>query len=247
MDLKRFGVQAVKNDLKKLHLHHVAAPTVEVHESTSRRELVNDVLRFSKAMNAEFIAVNTRRLLSAFPFKIGGFAEALISKSRLPVIAVSPKAKIPKRIKVILFPTDLSPRSHRAFRKTIDLAARLKARIHILHLELPIAAPYSFGDVPVGFDGGWFVKAERLQLEAHKRAAARWSNEASRAGVRSTHQVVLDPVSLTKAILQGARKQKADLISLASYRSSKTPALIGGTIRDVLSSARTPVLELHAA
>ncbi|MGZ3712054.1 MAG: universal stress protein [Bdellovibrionota bacterium] len=247
MDLKAFGTHAVEQNLKNLHMRNVARPTIEVHESASRRELVDNVLRFSRASKAGFIAVNTRRLLSPFPFKVGGFAEALISKSRVPIIAVSPKSKVPKHIKTILFPTDLSPRSHRAYRKTLELAARLKARVHILHLEIPIAAPYAFIDVPIVIDQDLVAKAEREQLRHDKQVAERWVAEAKKAGIRSSYQVVHGPISIAKAILQGAKRQKADLISLASYRHPKAPAVIGGTVRDVLSSARTPVLEIRAA
>jgi nucleotide-binding universal stress UspA family protein len=245
-ELVESGTRAVSQDLKKLHMSKISTPTVKFDKSTAKRDLVDDVLRFSKKKRAGLIAVNTRRLLSPFPFKIGGFAEALIGKSNLPIIAVNPKAKVPSKIKNILFATDLSPKSHKAFRKTLKLASRLGAKIDLLHLEVPPMPPYAFTDVPIAMNQNWYVDTEKEQLKRNSKIAERWCAEAGRAGVHCTYESVRAPSSVAKAILRGAKRKKADLISMASYRRPKTPAVIGGTVRDVLSAARTPVLEIHA-
>jgi nucleotide-binding universal stress UspA family protein len=245
-ELVESGTRAVAEDLKRLHMNKVASPTVEFRKKTSRSDLVDDVIRFSKEQNADFIAVNTRRLLSPFPFKIGGFAEALVGKSKLPIIAVSPKAKISKQVKSILFATDFSPRSHKAFKKTLKLASKLRAKICLLHLEIRPTPPFAFTDVPIAINEGWIANTEKVQLEQSRKIASRWCTEALKSGVRCNYESVHAPTSVASAILRGAKRNKVDLISLASYRRPKTPTVIGGTVRDVLSAARTPVLEIHS-
>lgn len=245
-NLQEFGADSVSRDLKKLHMRGMPPPTIEVHDSSSRHELVKDVLRFAKSINAGFIAVNTRRLLSSSPFKVGGFAEALIGNSSVPVIAVSPKAKVTNQIKRILFPTDFTRQSHRAFRKTLELASRFGARVELIHVENPLVLPFSYSEMAIGWADAYMKEAEQARLKRNRKNAKRWCEDARKAGVKCAYRAVRGTGSVAPSILKAAKRGHADLISLAGYRSPKTPAIMGGTVRDVLSSARTPVLEIHA-
>ncbi|MGZ3712209.1 MAG: universal stress protein [Bdellovibrionota bacterium] len=222
------------------------SPTIEVHESSSRKELVDDVLRFAKAQNAGYIAVNTRRLLSSLPFKVGGFAEALIGNSKLPIIAVSPRAKVSNKIKRILFPTDFTRQSHQAFRKTLKLASLFKAQVEILHVELPLFVPFAYSEMAAGLGADYMKVAAKAQRKRVRKNAKHWLEEANKAGVKCVYRTMRGNGSIAPSILRAAQRSRTDLISLAGYRNPKTPAILGGTVRDVLSLARTPVLEIHA-
>jgi nucleotide-binding universal stress UspA family protein len=246
-ELREFGIRAVRRDLKKLHVRGLQDPLVEVQTSSSRRELVEDVLRYAKAKDAGFIAVNTRRLLSPLPFKVGGFAEALIGRSGLPILAVSPKAQVPKQIKKILFPTDFTPRSRKAFRKTLEIAAKLGAEIVLLTVETPIAAPFSFAEMSLSLPDAWIVEAERARRAGNLSRALQWQKEAAKARVPCTYQNARNGSFVSTGILQAAHRLRADLISMAGYRSAGSPAVLGGTVREVLGSARIPVLEIRAS
>ncbi len=245
-ELREFGTETVRRDLKKLRMKGIQPPTVEVHESSSRSELVRDTLRFAKAQNAGYIAVNTRRLLSSSPLKVGGFAEALIGKSSFPIIAVSPKAKVSNQIKRILFPTDFTRESHQAFRKTLKLASRFGAKVELLNVDLPLIIPTTFPEMAIEPDDSYLKEAEQSRLKRNLRSGKRWTEEAKKAGVKCVYLSVSGVGSVAPFILQAAKRGRADLISLAGYRSSNTPAILGGIIREVLSFARTPVLEIHA-
>lgn len=245
-DLQEFGIETVSRDLKKLHMRGMHPPTVEVHDTSSRRELVKDVLRFAKDQNAEYIAVNTQRLLSSFPFRVGGFAEALIGSSPLPVIAVSPKARVSNQIKRILFPSDFSRRSHQAFRKTLSLAVKFGAEIELLHVKMPLFVPFSFSEMAIGVHEDYMKTAELNRFKQTQRIAQRWCQEAKKVGVKCSYQSVSGEESVAPSILKAAKRHRSDLISMAGYRGSKTPVILGGTVRDVLSSAKIPVLEFRA-
>jgi nucleotide-binding universal stress UspA family protein len=245
-ELQEYGKKAVKNDLKKLHMKNLNPAAIEVHESSSRRELVSDVLRFAKSNNAGYIAVNTRRLLSPLPFKVGGFAEALIGNSKIPILAVSPKAKVSNQIKRILFPTDFTRQSHRAFQKTLEIAKQFEAQVILLHFEIPLQVPFSFSEMAIGFHESYMIEAENSRHVKLERSAKRWRAQADMDGVKCSFQSTRNSFSVASAILRAAKRNQADLISLAGYRSPKAPSVMGGTVRSVLSFARTPVLEIHA-
>lgn len=240
------GEKAVRNDLRKLHAGKVEKPAVEVHASATRRELVDDVVRFARTKNAGMIAVNTRRLLSPAPFKVGGFAEALIGKSPVPVLAVSPKARVPSRFRHMLFATDFSPASRRAFRRACGIAAEMKARITLVHVAIPPALPYTFTDMPMLYAAEFNAENEKATRLMNERTGKRWCQAAEKAGVRCSFEAARAASSAAPAILRLAQKRRADLICMAAYRTPSTPAILGGTMREVLSAARTPVLEIHA-
>lgn len=247
-ELQASGKKEIRNSLRKLKWKNVSAPTVEVHSSSSRRELVNDVLRFSKERHASFIAVNTQRLLASFPRKIGGFAEALIGKSPLPVIAVSPNAEISTEIKSILFPTDFSKKSQLAFGRAVELARRLKAHLILVHRDdapLPDFIGFTTEPLPI-----LEARNSDMREKEAKKTLARadqWCKKARQAGVSCEYRSEEKSISVSEAILNAAKVTHADLIVMPSYRKTGFLALMGGTARDVLSKARIPVVEIQVA
>src|SRR3989344_3448591 len=67
--------QSVSTELKKLRLQNIATPIIRVAEASSKRELVDSLIRFSRKTGADYIAVNSRRLKSTAFFRMGGFTE----------------------------------------------------------------------------------------------------------------------------------------------------------------------------
>lgn len=245
-ELQEIGTETVTQELKKMQMKGLRPPTVEVQESPSRKKLVGDTLRFAKEQNAGYIAVNTRRLLSSSPLRIGGFAEALIGNSKIPVIAVNPKAKVSNQIKNILFPTDFTRKSHVAFRKTLALASKLGAKVELLHVELPIIAPFAYSEMAPGLVAdGYMKEAEKARNHRINQTAIRWLAEAKKAQVPCSYQRVRSLGPVVPPILKAAKRNRSDLISLAGYRKGGA-ALMGGNVREILGAARTPVLEFQA-
>lgn len=244
LDMKAKGEQSVKKELKKLHMKGLAPPTVEVHASASRRELVDSLIRYAKVQHASMIAVNTKRYLSKASSRMGGFAEALVQKSNVPVLAVSPNAKINGKLNEILFPTDYTIKSRKAFRKTLLLAKSLNAKVHILFVDNGLQAP--FPDFGLDLPASWSIAADMERRSLSERQAPKWIAEGKKLGVRCEAHTEVTQDSVANAIARFSQKKHCDLISLASYRGEKTPSMIGGTVRDVLRAAKTPVLELRA-
>ncbi|MGE3262739.1 MAG: universal stress protein [Bacteriovoracia bacterium] len=244
-DLKAYGIKSVKKNLGQLKMTQTATPEVEVRDNSSRRELVNDVLKFAKKRKAGFIAVNTKTTASKSPFKLGGFAEAIIEQSELPILAVGPNAEVSGGIKEILFPTDLTERSHKAFVKVLGTAKDFGASVHLLFVARNPAIPYAGMDF--GAAATWVMESEALQREENRKVAEKWCREAKTMGVSCDYRMVKTFESTARAITKFAKSKHYDLIALASYRTTKTPALLGGTIRSVLASAETPVMEIRAA
>ncbi len=60
--------------------------------------------------------------------------EAMMIEGPLPLIALPRDSKVPPRVRRILFPIDLSPRSLPLLDETIELCAALRADLHLIHL-----------------------------------------------------------------------------------------------------------------
>ena len=142
---------------------------------------------------------------------------------------------------------DSEPLHLRAFQQALGITHALGAEMVLFHLDVPIEAPFSYTDVTIGISEAFIEDAERAAQAHNRRAARRWLAEASKAGVRCTLAKGARGYQIAPEILKSARRYRADLICLAGYRRPRTLAPLGGNMRDLLSQAKTPVLELHAA
>jgi nucleotide-binding universal stress UspA family protein len=142
--------------------------------------------------------------------------------------------------KHILIPTDGSALSHKAIDKGVRLAKSLGAKVTGL-FAAPPATPVVFSHhVPVGYQtpqqhAKAIEKATSRYLDAIKTAAAR-------AGVRCECIHVTNDFP-ADAILAVAKKQKCDLIVMASHgRRGAARVLLGSETQKVLTHSKIPVL-----
>ena len=107
-----------------------------------------------KKTKADAIAVSTHSKEGMDHFLLGSFAETLIHHSTIPVIAVNPRTKPHASCKNILFPTDLSAESRKAFLKMIPLAKSWEAKVTVF-----FKAPNPGGTI---FETGFFCPRSKL-------------------------------------------------------------------------------------
>jgi nucleotide-binding universal stress UspA family protein len=243
--MKAFGEKVLKKDLEKLKIKNALPPTVEVHESSSRRELVGAVVKFAKEQDAAFIAVNAKSESSKIPFKLGGFAEALVAQSPVPVLAVNPKANVPSSVKSILFPTDFSKQSNKAFQETVSLAKKLGAGIQLLHVQ---SVPQSsYAEIGLGTAFPFLVDALGSGPKSFPVEEKAWVKRAAEEGVPCEFHYAKIYDTIAFAVLKFAKKNKSDLIVLGSTQSANFPNLLGGTVRTILGASSIPVIEIHTS
>ena len=142
--------------------------------------------------------------------------------------------------KTILVPTDFSVAAETALDHALALAAKLGAKVYVLHTyELPI----------VGFPDGALVASAEI--------ASRIVNGAQEAlnaciAKRKESGVVIEPLlsqgDAREVILATARDVSADLVVMGTHgRRGIARALIGSIAEAIVRVSPVPVLTVHAA
>ena len=226
---------------KKLEPKKKLEPQILIESGSSRRKLVHAVVNFATEKKASLIAVNThaKKGLS----RLGSFSELLIAISPLPVLALNPKAKLGTKISTILFPTEFSEASKKAFDLVLEKAKDWKSKVIIFHkVTLP--------PVPMAFEGA-YMNAQMVddyfrtwKLEMRDQAEA-WKRYALERGVKCEALLHEKQGTVEACILKEAKKQNADIIALATYEGPVAQAILGSTASDILINATRPVLVLH--
>ena len=143
----------------------------------------------------------------------------------------------------ILVPTDGSPLSRKAIRGAVELAAALGAEVVGVHIVPRYPMSYLEGAMGV-------MPADRDRIErewgVHGQALAdEVAKAAGKAGVAGKGVIVRSNL-VAEAILAAARKNRCDLIVMASHgRKGIKRLLLGSETQHVLAHATLPVLVLR--
>lgn len=144
----------------------------------------------------------------------------------------------------ILVSTDGSQLSDKAVLEAAKLARLAKAELVVLTVMQPWDQPQTGGEFVPGFLG----VAKQLKKAARAESEKIASDAAELAGtqrVKAT-QVVVESFSPYKAIIATAKKEKCDLLVMASHgRSGASALLIGSETQKVLTHSKIPVLVLR--
>ena len=147
------------------------------------------------------------------------------------------------RIQKILFATDFSEPAAHAQQYAGELAERLGAELHILHVVVPVAVP-ALGAPSVGYIEDTEILAQ-LQENAERDLKTLFDEKW-----QSAHRVVT-AVSLGTPvfeILRYAKEQGVGLIVLGTLgRTGLTHLLLGSVAENVVRKAHCPVLTVHRA
>jgi nucleotide-binding universal stress UspA family protein len=187
---------------------------------------------------ADAIVMGThgRRLLGRL--LIGSVTEALLRKLTIPLMTVCHTTR-PLEFKCLLFATDLSDNSEKAFLDVVDLARTLSASVLVTHVASPLVELYEGPEV--------ISIAERARREYRKEIqerVERLASTARREGISC--EAVLIEGDPHVAILEQAEERSADLIVVGvAERGAIDRALFGSTAEAVIRDARIPVLSLH--
>lgn len=227
--------------LKKIKLPGMTEPTLIVSPDYSLRMAIQACVKHAKDTGAELIAVSTHAKKGVSRMLLGSFAETLVMQSDVPVLVVSPKAKVVPSFKNVVFPTDLTDKSQHAFGQVLKLASTLKARLTIFH-NASYFTPYSL-DVFAGIDTyATFIEKD---LERRKELLAKMKADAVKSGVKA--EVILNekPKYTPEAIVGVVKKSPDAIVALVSQTGPVATTILGSVTRDVLRQANSPVWILH--
>lgn len=142
--------------------------------------------------------------------------------------------------KHILLPTDGSRVARKAIRAGVALAKKLGAKV-TAYYAIDTVNPYIYAD-------GYVLRPALLkELEGRAREqGAKYVGEVQKAaraaGVRC-QTLITSPATPYQGIVAAARKQKCDVILMASHgRSELGSLLLGSVTQKVLAQTKIPVL-----
>jgi nucleotide-binding universal stress UspA family protein len=245
--------KALNEILKDLPLPNLLPAHVITSEVSSSNQAAELLSRYSLERGAEAILVSSHGRSGLGRLLLGSFAETLVLRSEVPLVIVHPHFAAERKygseegIKRILFPTDFGHLSEASFRKTVELAKTFGAKVTLFH-----SVPYPFEPVLQSgvylLGGGWMPIHAYLgnEVQRRQRRAEAWARWA-----KNQKSVEVDPMinseggSISELILDLAREQNADLISMAAQSGPIASAIIGSVTRQVIRHAPTPVWVLR--
>jgi len=145
------------------------------------------------------------------------------------------------RIRRVLFASDFSPASRRAFATAMTLTRSAGAKLIVLHVIEPV--------VPMAPDQYYLASAAWDEIDRNTRT---WAGQqlagvvrtAKKHGVTATTRIV-DGVAATE-IVRAARSLKADLIVLGTHgRTGLSRLLLGSVATRVVATATCPVVTVR--
>lgn len=241
-NLERFSKRDLMPFLKKSKMPGLRGAKIFAQKFSSRTRAVQTVVDFAADKNAEAILASTHGRRGFERLTLGSFVEKLMVNSPVPVVTVNPRTQVPDGIRRILFPTDFSPDSTKAFRQALKWARRFKASVTIYNLfETPV--PYAAYDFSFG---GGDPRLVQMAMDSAQEGCRESGDKLVLAGRKLG--VPCEFVLQTKyglpedGILKQAAKCGADLIVLTSSRGPLSQRVFGRVTKDVLSRSTCPVV-----
>jgi nucleotide-binding universal stress UspA family protein len=145
--------------------------------------------------------------------------------------------------KRILVPTDGSPLSKKAVRSAVELASSVGAELVALNVVPRYPTSYFEGSIAV--NPAEVARVEKQWAEKGQGIADEVGKAGEKAGVRVKAITVRSDL-VAEAILSAARKNKCDLVVMASHgRKGIKRLLLGSETQHVLTHGNIPVLVLR--
>ena len=145
--------------------------------------------------------------------------------------------------KRILVPTDGSALSKKAVRSAVDLASSVGAEV--VAMSVVPRYPMSFFEGGANVSPAEVARVEKQWAEQGQARADEVGKAAEKAGVKAKSITVRSDL-VAEAILAAARKNKCDLVVMASHgRKGLKRLLLGSETQHVLTHGEIPVLVLR--
>jgi universal stress protein A len=144
-----------------------------------------------------------------------------------------------KRIRRVLYATDFSPASRRAFDTALTMAKSLNARLTIVYVLAPVVT------VPEQYiDAATFDRLDKQAREWSAQHLNKLAARAKSAGVKAS--VMLRAGDPADQIVRGYRSSNSDLIVVGTHGRRGLPKFFLGSVAErVVSTASCPVVTVR--
>jgi len=190
--------------------------------------IYREIVAQANAFNNSFIVASTHGASGFEKFFIGSNAFKIISATNKPVITIR-GSKIPKRIKKIVLPIDITADTRQKVPFTVELAKWFNAEIHVVTVTS--------------------LKTDDIvkKLNAYSNQVCEYIESK---GINVKNDSLIGS-NLTDIVIEYAKKEKADLVSIMTEQSKDVSNFVMGSYaQQMLNKANIPVMstnpkELH--
>ena len=237
--VKRYvpGVQKeLAGYLSSMGFPPMAELKVLVERVGSASEAADVLVKYAQEIRASWILVASKGKSGLKRLALGSFAENLLLKSTVPVWALGHGEMVDADFKRILFATDFSDESRKAWEAVIREAKKIGASLRLVH----------FVTLPSGMmmgPGGFGATEDYLQGQEDwaQGAAAEWAQVARLKGVATDSVVRQLSVNTAEAIVEAAREFGAGIIAMASQSGPFSAAFLGSNARRLVRQNEHPL------
>jgi nucleotide-binding universal stress UspA family protein len=226
---------------KDSNIKNLEEPRLIKQSGPSMTGAVGTLLSFALEEKCDLIVVSSHSRKGADRLFMGSFAETLVLRSPIPVLVLNPKSQPKGKLKHIVFPTDFSEASEKAYFRVVELARETNSEILLMHNIEPFFMELGYPFLPP-------VSAKALK-EFDKRLAKTgqsWVRRAEAEGAAVKFYLSHKPGPTLDEILRiSKRNGSAGMIAMASQSGPARSVLLGSLTRQVLRSANCPVLVIH--
>ncbi|HCU24560.1 MAG TPA: hypothetical protein DF383_06040 [Deltaproteobacteria bacterium] len=239
--MSRVATEAGRKILKKFMFPALRPLRVLVENHLRLSAGAARLAREAQAVKAELILCGTQTR-GWERWVLGSFASALLAVSKVGIVFVNPRLRKNLSFRRLLFATDFSKESLRAFEKFCVLAQKLGAEVDLFHV---LAAPYrwAFSVSAYLFQSRALSAAQYLaQVKAEAREAAEpFLRLAARRHLKLNLHLQKSSADISTAILREARRLKIDLIGMVARSGKWEELTIGTASQGVLREASVPL------
>lgn len=233
--------RALEKLVGRLPLPGLEAAQILQHEGFSLSDCSKRLVAHALDREADLIAVSSHARTGVARALLGSFAESLVLQSPLPVLVVNPVSRTRSPLHTLLFPTDFSAASQKAFERAIDLARDTGAQLFLFH-KVQFLTPefyYPFVVPPVS------QASVKAAVDEIRHTGQLWIRRAERSGVRAKLHLDTRRGQTVDEIVKAAKRLAGSVIVMASQSGVVGTLLIGSLTRQVLRAAPRPVLVIH--
>ncbi|GIL17707.1 MAG: hypothetical protein BroJett040_14580 [Oligoflexia bacterium] len=241
-DSPSFPMEKVSLYLNKLQVRQLLPTHLIIEKLSSARAMASALARYAEREKAQFIFVNTHAKKSWIPFQMGGFAESLITTSRVPILIMNTHTRPSLKLSSVLFPTDFQQDSKRALLHLEPILRKFDAHVILYNLVerqniYPPDVQYSWSNASRSFT----IASQSVEKTRQKKAKE-WIHHLEDQNVKCSSVIKPQKRNLSSSILDIAKKNHVGLIAMSSTSGPLAQALLGSVARDVLLQAKCPVL-----
>jgi len=212
-------------------------------KSPGLQAAVQALVNFAEKEDAQYLVITTHARKGLERLAMGSFAESVILTSKIPVLVINPTHKVPKTVRKILVPTDLSKKSEKFLTAIGDYAKSLHAEIVLFHKQPdPLDPIIQQGVYSLG--GGWVSVQNYIDEEFVQKNQQVQKFEAllRKRDINVSHVFDTSPEGLIESIERAAKDSGADMVSVLTQTGTWGAALLGSVAQGLVRNSTLPVL-----